>query len=215
MLQMIRKPVLVLMLTLAGMLPSVASPLTPQRKQEVLATIGKAVSELRSMQCGFVQTKHMSMLADRMVSHGTMHYLRPDKLRWEYTQPYTYLFLFNGTKVYVGNKNRNNVMDTASNKLFREIAGIMMSTVTGKALTDPESFSLDVEETGKEWRVTLVPKKKEMKRMFRQVMLVFHRTDASIAGVEIYEKNGDKTIISMSDVSRNADVDETCFAIPL
>lgn len=212
---MMKKTIVILLLMFVGTLPFVAAPLTPQRKQEVLAIIGKAVSELRSMQCGFVQTKHMSMLADRMVSHGTMHYLRPDKLRWEYTRPYTYLFLFNGTKVYVGNKNRNNVMDTASNKLFREIAGIMMNTVTGKALTDPEGFSLDVEETGKEWRVTLVPKKKEMKRMFRQVVLVFHRADASIAGVEIYEKNGDKTVISMSDVSRNAAVDETCFAIPL
>lgn len=206
---------MLLFMAMAGTMTAMAAPLTPQQKQQAIVAISRAVSAMETMQCTFVQTKHMSMLNDRLVSHGIMYYRQPDKLRWEYTRPYDYLFIFNGAKVYMGNRSRKSVVDTASNRLFREIAGIMMSTVTGKALADPERFSLDVEEVQQSWHVTLVPKKKELKRMFRKVVLVFNRADAAILGVNIYEKNGDLTEILMSDVTKNAKIDEARFAIPL
>lgn len=206
---------MLLFMAMAGTMTAMAAPLTPQQKQQAIVAISRAVSAMETMQCTFVQTKHMSMLNDRLVSHGIMYYRQPDKLRWEYTRPYDYLFIFNGAKVYMGNRSRKSVVDTASNRLFREIAGIMMSTVTGKALADPERFSLDVEEVQQSWHVTLVPKKKELKRMFQKVVLVFNRADAAILGVNIYEKNGDLTEILMSDVTKNAKIDEARFAIPL
>lgn len=206
---------MLLFMAMAGTMTAMAAPLTPQQKQQAIVAISRAVSAMETMQCTFVQTKHMSMLNDRLVSHGVMYYRQPDKLRWEYTRPYDYLFIFNGAKVYMGNRSRKSVVDTASNRLFREIAGIMMSTVTGKALADPERFSLDVEEVQQSWHVTLVPKKKELKRMFQKVVLVFNRADAAILGVNIYEKNGDLTEILMSDVTKNAKIDEARFAIPL
>lgn len=206
---------MLLFMVMAGTMTAMAAPLTPQQKQQAIVAISRAVYGMETMQCTFVQTKHMSMLNDRLVSHGIMYYRQPDKLRWEYTRPYDYLFIFNGAKVYMGNRSRKSVVDTASNRLFREIAGIMMSTVTGKALADPERFSLDVEEVQQSWHVTLVPKKKELKRMFQKVVLVFNRADAAILGVNIYEKNGDLTEILMSDVTKNAKIDEARFAIPL
>lgn len=206
---------MLLFMAMAGTMTAMAAPLTPQQKQQAIVAISRAVSAMETMQCTFVQTKHMSMLNDRLVSHGIMYYRQPDKLRWEYTRPYDYLFIFNGAKVYMGNRSRKSVVDTASNRLFREIACIMMSTVTGKALADPERFSLDVEEVQQSWHVTLVPKKKELKRMFQKVVLVFNRADAAILGVNIYEKNGDLTEILMSDVMKNAKIDEARFAIPL
>lgn len=209
-----KKLLILFILILACKLSSVAEPLTPQQKQQVVATISKTVSELKYMQCTFVQTKYMSMLNDCLVSYGTMCYSQPDKLRWEYTRPYDYLFIFNGAKVYAGNKTRKNIIDTGSNKLFREIAGIMMSTVTGKALTNVEDFSMDIDMEQDMWRVTLVPKKKEMKRMFQRVVLYFFRAGASISKIELYEKNGDRTEIKMTDITINTKIDEEHFNIP-
>lgn len=103
-----------------------AAPLTAQKKQDVIGRINKAASGLKSMSCSFTQTKYLSLLSDRMVSEGKMNYKQPNKLRWEYTTPYQYLFIFNGTKVYVGNKSRKDVIDTNTNKVFKEVARIMM-----------------------------------------------------------------------------------------
>ncbi len=78
--------------------------MTQTQTQDVIKKINTTAAELKSMSCTFVQTKNLSMLNDKMVSKGQMYYSQPNKLRWEYTSPYNYIFIFNETKVYVGNK---------------------------------------------------------------------------------------------------------------
>lgn len=95
-----------------------------------------------------------------MIANGSMCYSQPNKLRWEYRAPYEYIFILNGTKVYVGNNSRKDVIDTGTNKVFKEIARIMMSTVTGKALSNTADFSVNVKDSQTAWKIILVPKKK-------------------------------------------------------
>lgn len=197
-----------------GAVASIAAPLTAAQKQKVIADINAAVSGLKTMSCSFVQTKHLKMLNDKMVSQGKMHYKQADKLRWEYTTPYKYLFIFNGTKVYVGNKSRKDVIDTNSNKIFREVARIMMDTVTGKALTNGAEFTTDVAGNDKQWIITLVPRKKDMKKMFAKIELVFDKKTSMIQEVNLFEKNGDKSNIKMNTVTKNTAINESVFAIP-
>ena len=191
-----------------------AAELTDARKQEVIARINSAVSRLHTMSCSFVQTKHLSLLSDKMVSEGRMYYSQPDRLRWEYTSPYKYLFIFNGNKVYVGNDSRKDVIDTNTNKIFKEVARIMMSTVTGTALSNAADFDTEAAEEKGSWVVTLVPRKKEMRRMFAKITMTFSTSASMISELSIYEKNGDRTDIKFKDVLSDAKVDESLFSIP-
>lgn len=191
-----------------------AAPLTAQQKQDVIGRINKAASGLKSMSCSFTQTKYLSLLSDRVVSEGKMNYKQPNKLRWEYTTPYQYLFIFNGTKVYVGNKSRKDVIDTNTNKVFKEVARIMMSTVTGTALSNSSDFSIDVADGNTLWQITLVPKRKEMKKMFSKIVLLFNKSNLMIAEINIYENNNDRTNIKLKNIKTNGVVNETLFAIP-
>lgn len=191
-----------------------AAAMSSQQKQEVIRRINKTAAGLKSMSCSFTQTKHLSLLSDKMVSEGKMSYKQPDKLRWEYTSPYQYLFIFNGSKVYVGNKSRKDVIDTQTNKVFKEVARIMMSTVTGTALSNSADFSIDVVDGSSTWKVTLIPKKKEMKGMFTKIELSFNKSNLMIAEINIYEKNNDRTNIRIKDVSTNITLNESLFAIP-
>lgn len=191
-----------------------ATPLSVAKQKEVVSRINKAAAGLKSMSCSFVQTKHLSLLSDKMVSEGKMNYKQPNKLRWEYTSPYQYIFVFNGTKVYVGNKSRKDVIDTGSNRLFKEVARIMMSTVTGTALSNTTDFITSVEDSKNLWRVTLVPKKKELKKMFAKIILSFSKTDLMISEIDIYEKNNDRTNIRFKNIKNNITINETFFAIP-
>lgn len=191
-----------------------ATPLTPRQKKEVIARLNKASAGIRTMSCGFTQTKHLSLLSDKMVSEGRMYYRQPDRLRWEYTSPYSYQFVFNGGKAYVGGNKRKDVIDTKSNRLFREIASIMMSTVTGKALSDSGSFTVDVADEKSQWAVTLIPRKKELRNMFRKIVLHFGKEDNIISGITLYEKNNDRTHIRLRGLSTNGKINESMFAIP-
>lgn len=191
-----------------------ASALSPQQKNDIIAKINKASAGISTMSGNFTQTKNLSMLNDKMVSQGSIYYQRSDKLRWEYTSPYKYLFVFNGTKVYVGNNSRKDVIDTNSNKVFKEIARIMMSTVTGTALSNASDFTIGVEVSGNQYLVTLVPKKKEMKAMFSKVVLSFNKSDMIVSEINIIEKNGDKTNIKFKNIAINKPLNASLFAIP-
>jgi outer membrane lipoprotein carrier protein len=149
-----------------------------------------------------------------MVSKGQMYYKQSDKLRWEYTEPYKYLFIFNGTKVYVGNNTRKDVIDTNSNKVFKEVARIMMNTVTGKALSNSADFSVDAAVDSKYYTITLVPKKKDLKQMFSKIVLNFTKSNIMISELNIYEKNGDRTNIQLKNINNNGAINESYFNIP-
>lgn len=191
-----------------------SAAMTRQQKQRVISQINQKVSKLSSMTCDFTQTKNLALLNNKMVSNGRMHYKHNNKLRWEYTAPYKYLFIFNGAKVYVGNKSRKDVIDTNTNKIFKEVARIMMSTVTGTALSNSSDFSIDVADGKTLWQVVLVPKRKDMKKMFKKITLNFTKSDMMISEINIFENNNDRTNIRLKNISTNGTVNESLFAIP-
>ncbi len=209
-----RKTILILLFSVLCQFVSSAAALSAPRKQEIIGSINSAASAMKSMTCSFTQTKYLSLLSDKMVSEGKMYYRQPNRLRWEYTSPYQYLFVLNGTKVYVGNKSRKDVIDTDANKVFKEIARIMMGTVTGTVLSGSSDFSVDVADGGTVWRVTLVPSKKEMKRMFSKIVLSFRKNGLMVSEIDIYEKNNDRTNIQLKNVKTNVSVNDALFAIP-
>ena len=90
----------------------------------------------------------------------------------------------------------------------------MMNTVTGKALSDSSDFSVDIESSGSNWIVTLVPKKKDIKQMFSKIVLTFTKSNTMISEINIYEKNGDRTNIKLKNITTDTSLNESLFAIP-
>lgn len=178
----------------------------------IIAKINAAVSKIETMQCDFVQTKHMKMLNNKMVSTGIMAYKQSDKLRWEYKKPYTYVFILNGTKVYLKKESRNDVIDIKQNKVFKSIAEIMMNSVIGKCLTNNQEFKVSISDVNNQWVASLIPQKKELKQMYSKIILYFGKASSIIQKVEMIEKNGDKTIIELKNVKLNKPVNANSFS---
>jgi len=183
------------------------------KDQQIISQINTAASKMTSMQCDFVQTKTVKLLNDKMVSKGKMYYQQQNKLRWEYTSPYTYTFILNGSKVSLKKKNRNDVIDVNQNKMFREIVNIMMNSVVGKCLSDKKSFKTTIQDAQTEYKATLVPQSKEMKQMFTKIILHFNKQQSVVTKVEMMEKNGDSTVISLTNIVKNKTLNAKVFAI--
>jgi len=181
--------------------------------QQIISQISSATSKLTSMQCDFVQTKTVKMLNEKLVSKGRMYYQQPNRLRWEYMTPYTYTFVFNGQKVSLKKNNRNDVIDVNRNKMFKEIASIMMNSVIGTSLTDRKSFKTTVKDTPAEWVATLVPQSKELKQMFTSIVLHFNKEKSVVVKVEMFEKNGDTTVIALNNIIKNQKIDAKIFTV--
>lgn len=184
-----------------------------QSETQIRQKICQIASSMKTMQCDFIQTKHLKMLNDDMVSKGRMYYQQSNRLRWEYTTPYTYTFIINNDKVLLKNSQRNDVIDVNKNKLFKEIARIMMNSVVGNCLNDEKSFKSSISVSGGEWVATLLPQRKDMKQMFQKIVLHFSQKQAMVTQVELIEKNGDKTIIDLKNIRTNEAISNSMFTI--
>ena len=175
--------------------------------------IETAAASMKTMQCDFVQTKFLRMLNDKMVSRGKMYYQQSDKLRWEYTSPYAYAFVLNGSRVLISKGNRNDVINVNQSKFFKEIARIMMNSVVGKALNDKRDFKVSISSSTTEYVATLYPQQKQMQQMFQKIILHFNRQKAMVAKVELIEKRGDCTVIEMTNVKVNSPINAKVFTV--
>lgn len=181
--------------------------------EEIIEKINIATSQMESMECNFVQTKHIALLSDKMVSKGKMYYSQPDKLRWEYVTPYTYTFILNENQVLLKNSNRSDVIDVEKNKMFKEIARLMMNSIMGKSLSDHKSFDVTIGESAGEWVASLVPLKRDLKQMWQKLELHFDISKNSVVKVVMYEQSGDYTVIELFDIRKNKGIDEKIFNI--
>lgn len=190
---------------------SVSAQTTSQA--DIIKQINKTAAGVKTLQCDFVQTKQMSLLGEDLVSKGRMYYQQTSRLRWEYVSPYTYTFILNDSKVLLKKGSRNDVIDINKNRMFKEIANIMMNSVVGKCLTDDKTFRTAIKETQTEWVATLQPQKKDMKQMFSRIVLHFDRQQSVVVKVEMFEPSGDKTVIELQNIKTNKPVDAHVFSI--
>lgn len=180
---------------------------------KVKQQINAVASSMKSMQCDFVQTKYVKMLNEKMVSRGKMYYQQSNKLRWEYTTPYSYVFVLNGAKVLISKGKRNDVINVNQSKMFKEIARIMMNSVVGKCLTDKKDFKVSLAGTTSEYVATLYPQQKQMQQMFQKIVLHFSKAKSTVSTVELIEKKGDRTIIQLQNVKTNGAINTKVFNI--
>lgn len=204
------KRLLFLILILSHIIPLSAQQLT---EEQIKQKVNQTASAMKTMQCDFIQTKHLKMLNNDFVSHGKMYYQQSNKLRWEYTSPYSYTFILNNDQVLLKNKQRNDLIDIKQNKLFREIVRIMMSSVVGNCLADDKNYKVSIATIGNEWVATLLPQRKDMKQMFQKLVLHFHAKKSVVNTVELYDKNEEKTIIELKNIRINETIHPHMFVI--
>lgn len=190
------------------------SPMSNPSPREIVETIDRSASRLQSMCCRFTQTKELSILQEKMVSNGVMYYCRQGgRLRWEYQSPYAYTFVMNGNRVMMRSDERTDVIDTSQNRVFGQIARIMLNTLTGQCLSAEEEFDTRVNAGVNEWVAELAPRRRDMAQLFDRIRLHFDPQRGVVFRVEMVEKSGDKTVIDLKNIRTDVEVDERLFAV--
>lgn len=154
-------------------------------EQEIIQAMAAAAEEIKTVRCDFTQTKHLKMLKSEQVSKGKMFCQPPDQLRWEYTSP--------RAKTISYYSSNGGGMEGA-------MARLIMNSVAGKCLTESKSFQVTAKETATGYVATLIPQRKDMKRIYTELTLHFDIQQSTVTKVELHEKNGDRTIIELQDI---------------
>jgi len=186
---------------------------TEAEAKAMVAEISKTAASIRMLACNFTQVKTLSFLNDKMTSQGRMCYDASGKLRWEYTSPYTYTFILNGQQVHIQSAKNRQTIDIRQSRLFQGIAQVMMNSVTGRNLTSNKDFACTFYTQGDVWVADLVPQRKEMKQMFSTIRLRFDSKRRMVSQVEMNEKRGDVTVITLKDIKTNETINQNLFTL--
>ena len=185
--------------------------LSADEQDRVLSAIDRSASEMKCMQCDFTQTKTMKMLSRDMQSKGVMYFRSPDKLRWQYNSPYKYVFILSDGKIHLESSSSVQNIDVKENKIFRQIAGIMLGTITGGGLKGSADFSVEMYKDGSAYFARLYPKKKEVKQIYDFIEIWFNPSLTMVSSVKMVEKTGDVTVVKLLNVKANGSVDDKVF----
>ena len=207
---------------------AVALPAQTLSEQDIIKKMASAAEKTRTVRADFTQTKYSKMLKNAQTLQGKLFCELPDKLRWEASpqgspqDP--------PPSPPRGRVSRQEASPRGNCPLKAEqlgsvsdggpkglegvgwkiegvggkIARMIMSCVSGKCLTDSKAFQVSARCISPgEYVAELLPLKKEMKRMYAKLVLHFDVKEETVNEVELYEKNGDRTVIKLHDIRIN------------
>ena len=90
---------------------------TETQKKEITDNIRRVAREIKTLKADFTQVKELSFMKDQVTSEGKMLYKPNDKIRWEYTRPYAYVFAMDGDNVRISFSWTFSVSRTDSDRL--------------------------------------------------------------------------------------------------
>lgn len=191
---MIRRP-LHIFLTLMLLLPALT--LDAQEARDAILAFS---AKVKAVDCDFTQTKQSSLLADTAVSTGHMTYRRPAYLEWQYLTPNPLSFLAEGEQVSIVREGHAETLTGNQGRMMKEMTRMIVGNIEGSALTDEKYFQTQYEEAAGSIIVTLIPKKREMQKMWSRLLLYYDKTSLNATSFELYEASGDLTTITFSKI---------------
>ena len=166
----------------------------------------------KSIKSNFTQVKNLNVVAEKIVSNGTFRFLKENKIRMEYLQPYHYLLIINQDKVIIRDDQKTSSFSSRSNKLFTVINNIIMDCVQGTAL-DNKDFIPAIFTNDKNDLLLLTPAKKDLKEYFETIQVYLDITDGSVVKIVMQEPSGDNTVITFTEKQINVPVSDSEFRV--
>ena len=185
--------------------------LSDTQSQEVMNQLSQTAASMQTMRCRFVQEKTSSMLAEPSVSEGLMYFVAPDRLRWEYTTPYPFAIVVNGERIMKVTDGKAEVLEGNSSRMYQGMVSLIMGSASGKKLFDTSTFDVMLYDDDIFWKAEMTPKRRDMRRMFSQLVFRFDKNTNGIDRVEFVGSNGDVTSIHFEEMKLNEIINEDKF----
>lgn len=188
------------------------SPFTKMKNTDSFkAELNKVSKSTTSIESNFTQEKNLSILSKAINSKGYFCYKKENKVRWEYTEPYSYLVIIHGSKLFVKDKNNKKQYDTQSNKMFQELNNFLVGCINGDILNKTTDYQIDYLENNLLFYVKLVPNAKKMKEMISEIHIFFDKKDYSVTRLKMVEQGGDYTNIEFVNKKLNGIISDEKF----
>jgi outer membrane lipoprotein-sorting protein len=166
-------------------------------------------AKVQSFSCKFTQERHLALFVKPVIFQGLLSLIRPDHLRWEFTEPIPSVLLFSGDKGVRCNDNAPPVhFDLTSDPVMRLVAEQLWTWLDSNYEKLEQLYS--VTQSGASILV-ITPKDQSMADFIETITISFSAESKQPERVEITEPGGDLTRIHFHDYNLNVSLPEKLF----
>lgn len=178
-----------------------------------LAAVEAAQRDAQSVSAQFVQTKHLSLLDEPLVSSGRFMFKRPDRIRLDIEKPRAATIIINGRDISIPGfteRDKQQLAMTPMAAMFAELGAMFGGSAAGLR----KNFEVSAVAEGPAIAVTLTPTVPAWQRMFKTIRLRFAEPSLALSSMQLDDALGDRLEIAMRDVQRNPDLPDSLFTVP-
>jgi outer membrane lipoprotein-sorting protein len=166
-----------------------------------LSLIETSQRTTRALSARFEQTKHLSLLAEPLVTRGEFAFRQPDQVLWRVDEPPITVRIDRGgihLPDLPGAKDEMAALAPFS-AMMRQISGLF----TGSLRDVRDTFEVTAAPDAGAIRVHLVPRSTQLQHMFRSIDMLFVAPEWLVTTLHFEESLGDSLDITFSDIHRN------------
>ncbi|HEX4447499.1 MAG TPA: outer membrane lipoprotein carrier protein LolA [Polyangiaceae bacterium] len=153
----------------------------------------------------FHEEKHIAMLAQPLVSEGTVHYAPPGKIARHTLTPSASSVVLDGTTLRFGDATSERSIDTGTSPIVRAFVDSFLAVLAGDRAALERSFVLDFHTPAggqggsqQKWELGLTPRDASLAHIIREIR--FSGDGLVLSQMRIREATGDEGITTFSDV---------------
>ncbi|TET35841.1 MAG: outer membrane lipoprotein carrier protein LolA [Planctomycetota bacterium] len=178
----------------------------------LLDRLEKNLGNLSSLKVSFEQEKHLSIFTDVVKSKGVCVFKKPDKLRFEITEPFQSVVITSGKSVakYEKMEDEWKKIKSAGAELILKVTGQIASWLQGRFRGKSTLYAISAVQ-GKTATIVLTPKSKKFRKRISKIELGISADETRITFVTIRESGGDYSTMVFSDEERDAGIEDSLF----
>lgn len=198
---------LVALLTLAS--PRFTWAAEPVEMQDFLARVQDASDRVSSFVSRFSQEKHLAMFDKPVQFTGRLAIIRPDKLRWEFTEPVPSVLIFNGNEgIRCSDQAMPEHFSLKTDPVMRLVAEQLWYWLGGNYQQMSQRYDLSFEAPA---ILEITPKEASEAEYLKRVRISFDADSLQPQRVEIVEGGDDVTSMVFIDPQVNTNPPQDAF----
>jgi len=173
--------------------------------------INEQTTGISSLQAHFTQEKVISFLEEAVVSKGEFWFQQPDKIRWEYQDPYHYTMIMDGGMLNVKDGSDEYSTDLSSNKMFEQMNGLISGSISGDLLRQDDDYTKEYFQNKESLIIRFIPKSEDLSAYLQYIEIWFNRANLQVDKLLMQEPSGDYTSILFSERKINQVIGSDVF----
>lgn len=181
----------------------------------LLGQIAATQANVRTLSAHFRQTKVSHLLKDPSISEGQFFFAAPDRVRWDYQRPNSFVVFITAKHMMTYRPAENLAEKVELGRNHRKVFAFLSAAEPVTSLS--RHFSLTLRDPGGKENYVLIlqPVTHSIKKRLREITLVIDRQRFLPVKVAYSEADGDLTTYEFSEIVVNQQLPQGFFSLDL